>query len=94
MKNILPVILVVAALECGRASTGSSTPSHDDDKQKVQAIFSIHDVVFAARVQPDAIVDAYRKLLRVGGSSLLERNRAFHRMLIDGVTVEHRNSKG
>ena len=59
MKNILPVIIAVAALVCGRASTGSSTASHDADKQKVQAIFAIHDVAFAARDQPDASVDAY-----------------------------------
>ncbi len=43
---------------------------------------------------PDALQDAYRKLTRVEGSSLVERNRAVHRMLIDGATVEYRRRDG
>ena len=39
-----------------------------------------------------ALDDAYRKLIRPEGSTLEARNRAFHRMLVDGVTVEHRDS--
>ena len=41
-----------------------------------------------------ALDDAYRKLIRPEGSTLEARNRAFHRMLVDGVTVEHRDSEG
>ena len=41
-----------------------------------------------------ALDDAYRKLIRPDGSTLEARNRAFHRMLVDGVTVEHRDSEG
>ena len=41
-----------------------------------------------------ALDDAYRKLTRPEGSMLEARNRAFHRMLVDGVTVEHRDSEG
>ncbi|MCY4623569.1 MAG: type I restriction endonuclease subunit R [Chloroflexi bacterium] len=37
---------------------------------------------------PDALDDAYRKLTRLEGASLEARNRAFHRMLTAGVTVE------
>jgi len=37
---------------------------------------------------PEALEDAYRKLTRTDAPSLLERNRAVHRMLVDGVTVE------
>lgn len=37
-----------------------------------------------------AIDDAHRKLTRPEGASVEARNRAFHRMLIDGVTVEYR----
>ena len=37
-----------------------------------------------------ALDDAYRKLTRPEGATLESRNRAFHRMLVDGVTVEHR----
>ena len=41
-----------------------------------------------------ALDDACRKLTRPEGSTLEARNRAFHRMLVDGVTVEHRDSEG
>ncbi len=41
------------------------------------------------RLNPDlpreALEDAYRKLTRVDAPSLIERNRAVHRMLVDGV---------
>jgi type I restriction enzyme R subunit len=43
---------------------------------------------------PEAIEDAWRKLTRVAAPSLVERNRAVHRMLIDGVTVEYRREDG
>lgn len=42
----------------------------------------------------DAIEDAFRKLTRVDGTTLEARNRSFHRMLVDGVTVEYRNKQG
>ena len=38
--------------------------------------------------------DAFRKLMRPEGATLEARNRAFHRMLVDGVTVEHRTDGG
>ena len=41
-----------------------------------------------------ALDDAYRKLTRPEGSTLEARNRAFHRMIVDGVTVEHRAEDG
>ena len=41
-----------------------------------------------------ALDDAYRKLTRPEGATLEARNRAFHRMLVEGVTVEHRDSEG
>ena len=43
---------------------------------------------------PEALGDAYRKLTRVDAPSLVERNRAVHRMLVDGVTVEYRRKDG
>jgi type I restriction enzyme R subunit len=43
---------------------------------------------------PEALEDAYRRLTRVDAPSLIERNRAVHRMLVDGVTVEHRRKDG
>jgi type I restriction enzyme R subunit len=38
--------------------------------------------------------DAYGRLIRPEGSTLEARNRAFHRMLTEGVTVEHRVAGG
>jgi type I restriction enzyme R subunit len=43
---------------------------------------------------PEALEDAYRKLTHVDAPSLVERNRAVHRMLVDGVTVEYRRADG
>ena len=51
-----------------------------------------------ARLNPDlpagALEDAFRKLTRPEGPTLETRNRAFHRMLVDGVTMEYRTSEG
>lgn len=51
-----------------------------------------------ARLNPgmpsEALEDAYRKLTRVDAPSLVERNRAVHRMLVNGVTVEFRRKDG
>ena len=41
-----------------------------------------------------ALDDAFRKLIRPEGATLEARNRAFHRLLVDGVTVEHRSDNG
>ena len=43
---------------------------------------------------PFALDDAYRKLTRPEGSTLEVRNRAYHRMLVDGVEVEYRDGDG
>jgi type I restriction enzyme R subunit len=66
---------------------------------------SYRDVVLEARLgqalsrlnpdlPPEALEDAFRKLTRVGAPSLLERNRALQRMLVDGVNVEYRRADG
>ncbi len=51
-----------------------------------------------ARLNPDlsadALEDAFRKLTRPAGADLVQRNRAQHRMLVDGVTVEYRTDGG
>src|SRR6266571_6663126 len=50
------------------------------------------------RLNPDlpaeALEDAFRKFVRADAPSLVERNRAVHRMLADGVTVEYRRPDG
>ena len=42
----------------------------------------------------DALDDAFRRLTRPQGSTTESRNRAFHRMLVDGVGVEYREDSG
>jgi type I restriction enzyme R subunit len=42
----------------------------------------------------EALEDACRKLTRPEGAELVQRNRAVHRLLVDGVTVEYRDSTG
>ncbi len=42
----------------------------------------------------DALDDAVRKLTSPRGATLEARNRSFHRMLVDGVTVEYRHNDG
>ncbi len=43
---------------------------------------------------PEALEDAYRKVMRSDAPSLIERNRALHRILVDGITVEYRRMDG
>ena len=51
-----------------------------------------------AKLNPDlpqeALGDAFRRLTRPEGTTTAARNRAFHRMLTEGVTVEYRSSDG
>ncbi len=42
----------------------------------------------------EALDDAFRRLTRPEGPTLEARNRAFHRLLVDGVTVEYRDADG
>lgn len=51
-----------------------------------------------ARLNPElpaeALDDAFSKLTRVHAPSLVEQNRAMHRLLVDGVSVEYRRKDG
>ena len=51
-----------------------------------------------ARLNPalpaKALEDAYRKLTRLEGADLIQRNRALHRLLVNGATVEYRTREG
>jgi type I restriction enzyme R subunit len=70
-----------------------------------RADLDYRDVILEARLRqsltrlnpdlaPEAIEDAFRKLVRLEAPSLIERNRAIHRMLVDGITVEFRRADG
>lgn len=63
------------------------------------------DVILEARLRsalarlnpdlpPEALEDAHRKLMRLDAPLLIERNRAVHRMLVDGINVEFRRKDG
>ena len=43
---------------------------------------------------PEALDDAWRRVTRSGDPSLVEKNHALHRMLVDGVAVEYRRKDG
>lgn len=43
------------------------------------------------KVPPEALEDAYRKVTRPSSVSLVGNNRAFHKMLADGIEVEYRH---
>ncbi len=66
---------------------------------------SFHDVILVERlrsaisrlnpqVPPDAREDALRKILTISSPSLVQSNRAFYRMLRDGVEVEYPRTDG
>ena len=42
----------------------------------------------------DTLEDAYRKLTRPEGATVEARNRAFHRMVVNGVEIEYREAGG
>jgi len=46
------------------------------------------------RLPAEALDDAFRKVIRVDGPTPEACNRAFHRMLVDGTTVEYRREDG
>ncbi len=43
---------------------------------------------------PEALEDAYRKLIRTDVPALIERNRAVHLLLVNGIEVEYRRQDG
>ena len=51
--------------------------------------FTESEVEAAALEWLEALDDAFRKLTRPEGSTVEARNRAFHRLLVEGVTVEY-----
>src|SRR5881296_242547 len=67
-----------------------------DDYRQVVLSQRFRDAL--ARLNPalpaEALEDAFRKLTRPEGAELILRNRALHRLLVDGVTVEYRDAGG
>lgn len=76
----------------GMLGAERSDPSYRDvvlDGRLRQALFLLNP-----DLPQEALDDAYRKLVRSDAPLLVERNRAVHRMLVDGVTVEYRRNDG
>lgn len=79
-------------IAAGESGAERSDPNYRDvvlERRVRQAL-----VAFNPDLPAEALDDAFRKLTRTDAPSLLERNRAVHRMLVDGVTVEYRRSDG
>ena len=79
------------------ADVAPDTPNAErDDYGQVVLERRLRDAL--AQLNPvlpaDALDDAFRKLPRPEGSTLEARNRAFHRMLVNGVEIEYRDSDG
>jgi type I restriction enzyme R subunit len=76
---------------------GSATPERSDPNYR-DVILETRLRQGLARLNPDlpaaAVDDALRKLTRADAPSLIARNRALHRMLVDGVTVEYARPDG
>lgn len=70
--------------------------SERSDFAQVMLVQRLRDAL--VRLNPalpdDAISDAMRKLAHPDGADLIVRNRAFHRMLVDGVAIEYRDAAG
>ena len=80
----------------GAAIAPGEPGAERDDYGQVVLAQRLRDAL--ARLNPalpaDALDDAFRKLTRPEGAELVARNRALHRLLVDGVTVEYRAADG
>ena len=67
-----------------------------DDYGQVVLDYRLRDALASLNpsIPNSAVDDAFRKLTRPEGSTTEGRNRAFHRMLVNGVAVEYRDSGG
>ena len=79
------------------AEIASGEPAAErDDYAQVVLVQRLRDAL--ARLNPtlpaDALDDAFRKLTRPEGTDHIVRNRALHRILVNGVTVEYRDADG
>jgi len=79
------------------AETAPGEPAAErDDYGQVVLAQRLRDAL--AQLNPalpaEGLDDAFRKLTRAEGADLIVRNRALHRLLVDGVTVEYRDADG
>ena len=80
------------AIAAGEPGAERSDPNYRDvvlEQRLRQALVQLN-----RSLPSDALDDAFRKLMRTDAASLVERNRAVHRLLVDGVPVEYRRKDG
>ena len=84
------------AVEYGAEIAPGDVEAERDDYREVVLSLRLRDAL--ARLNPelsaDACQDALRKVTRPALPSLIGNNRAFHKMLVEGVEVEHRREDG
>jgi type I restriction enzyme R subunit len=86
------VVLHGPEIAAGEPTAERSDPNYRDvvlERRLRQALRHLNPDLPA-----EALEDAFRKLTRTDAPSLVERNRAAHRMLVDGVPVEYRRPDG
>lgn len=79
-------------IAAGELGAERSDPNYRDvilERRLREALFQLNSELSA-----EALEDAFRKLTRTDAATLLERNRAVHRMLVEGVNVEYRRKDG
>ncbi|MBT9281105.1 MAG: type I restriction endonuclease subunit R [Hydrogenibacillus schlegelii] len=76
-------------------SPGGDAPEREDYRQVVlrQRLRAALKLLNPG-LPSEALEMAYRKITNPDGATLVARNRAFHRMLVDGVAVEYRTPDG
>src|SRR3990170_113858 len=92
LESLGYVVLHGPDIAAGESGAERSDPNYRDvvlEARLRQALVSLNP-----DLPTEALEDAFRKLARSDAPSLLERNRAVHRMLVDGVTVEYRRKDG
>jgi type I restriction enzyme R subunit len=80
------------AIAAGERAAERSDPNYRDVVLNARLRFAL--VRLNVELPAEALEDAYRKLAKIDVPSFIDRNRAVHRLLVDGITVEYRRSDG
>ena len=92
LKGLGYAVLHGPDIAVGEQAAERSDPNYRDvilERRLRQALVQLNP-----DLPSDALEDAFRKLTRTDATTLVERNRAVHRMLVDGVNVEYRRKDG
>src|SRR5689334_25359363 len=71
----------------GESASERSDPNYGDvvlERRLTEALVRLN-----SELPAEALDEAFRRLTRADGATLVARNRAVHRLLVDGVTVEY-----